>query len=70
MRSVLLVTKQWAWFRPAARSRSRQDVGWWVPGAGEGTDWCLVETVSVWEDGEALEVGGGNSNRTQWVSSH
>lgn len=35
-----------------------------MPGVGEGTDWCLVETVSVSEDGAALEVGDGNSNRT------
>lgn len=38
-RPVLLVTITKAvWFHPAARSRPRQDVGLWVPGAREGAD--------------------------------
>lgn len=63
MRPTLLVTKQWAWFPPSRQIQVQTGCGMVGARSREGTDWCLVETVSVSEDGAALEVGDGNSNR-------
>lgn len=54
---------------PLVWTETETESGMVAVGLGRGTgSYSLVGTVSVWEDGKVLEMGGGDNCTTMWIS--